>query len=496
MRAIRIPIALCTSILMVLGFASCNKELPKEYTELDLSHCLTPTAPGVTIENNNEAVLDWIASKDADSYNVQIATDAEFTEIIKNLVVPANEVPYRLVLEPGTYYYRIQATSKAREPSFWSASSRKFTIKEPMVTIDLSAGGTANCYVVSKAGSYKFKPTRGCTDTAVQGIQVAQILWETSTESTGATLAANSVIDNVTIDPEGYVLFSTPETLKPGNALIAVKNEGGTILWSWHIWVVGEAVADVDWGGGMVLMDRNLGELSAAGAPRSSMLYQFGRKDPFPGTNGEDANVAVAGMTTTHTNSQQKDLAVIAANPTTLYGAKTDNGANPNYNNDTSYLWGDYTTNSKTESDPCPPGYKVPQAWTAVTTGDDANNIAKTRFAALSALSFQSSDGSGHYKNTFDATLANGSTVRFGRSGAILICTNSASGTTAGGDVKNLGNVSFLWTASCTAGTYRRIATCIRIGEDGVTFWGKSGDSAATYHARSNAFPVRCEKIQ
>ncbi len=487
MKAIKLSLALSASLMMVFGMASCQRQLPEELTELVLSHCLTPAFLSTVVENDNEAVLGWQAAKDADSYELVIATDAEFTEVVKTLIVPADEVPCRIVMEPGTYYFKVRALSEKREPSNWACSTRKFTIREPLVAKDLSANGTANCYVIEKFGLYKFKPTMGCTDTAVDGIKTVEILWETSTESLGTTLAARSVVENVTIDDNGYINVMTVDPYKPGNALIAVRNEAGTIIWSWHIWLVDEPIQDVDWGGGMVLMDRNIGELGTAGAPSSSMLYQFGRKDPFPGTNGDDALLSVAGAASTYESKQIKDAAVIIATPTTLYGAKTDNGANPNYNNDTSYLWGDYTTDSKTQNDPCPPGYKVPQAWTAVTTGEDANDLSKTRFAGLSALAWQNSKG------LFEATIS-GATVRIPRSGCVLINTNSASGTTASGDVQNLGKVSYLWTASCTAGTYRRIATCISISETGVNFWGKSGDAAATYHARSNAFPVRCEK--
>jgi hypothetical protein len=46
---------------------------------------------------------------------------------------------------------------------------------------------------------------------------------------------------------DGYITFSTPETLKPGNALIAAKDADDVILWSWHIWIPAAEVTAADY---------------------------------------------------------------------------------------------------------------------------------------------------------------------------------------------------------------------------------------------------------
>lgn len=91
---------------------------------------------------------------------------------------------------------------------------------------------------------------------------------------------------------------------KQGNAVVAFKLDG-MICWSWHIWATGydpdaELVQQgktYEWdnnGDGVndyVFMDRNLGALSdgtlltrADSLAACGLLYQWGRKDPFPGS--------------------------------------------------------------------------------------------------------------------------------------------------------------------------------------------------------------------
>ena len=73
-----------------------------------------------------------------------------------------------------------------------------------------------------------------------------------------------------------------------GNALLALKSADGTILWSWHIWVVEDGNAPTDQiyancEGQPTFLDRNLGATSNVYGDRYAvgLYYQYGRKDPF-----------------------------------------------------------------------------------------------------------------------------------------------------------------------------------------------------------------------
>ena len=158
------------------------------------------------------------------------------------------------------------------------------TGEDDAVVTDLSKNGTANCYIINKAGTYKFKATVKGNSTESVGIPAkAEVLWETS--CTEKAPGVGDIIASASFS-EGYVTVTTPSALADGNAVVAVKNASGTILWSWHLWVcegydpVASEQSYANNAGTM--MDRNLGALSVTAGKLQSMglCYQWGRKDP------------------------------------------------------------------------------------------------------------------------------------------------------------------------------------------------------------------------
>ena len=155
---------------------------------------------------------------------------------------------------------------------------------------DLSSVETANTYLISKAGTYKFnaqKKGNGAIPAALSDViasneiapKSALVLWYNTLQTSNNWVDASPVdVSSVALSEDGYVRFSTPETFVPGNAVIAVFAEEGvtydsitadenkcinnaTLLWSWTIWAADgydpEATAvNAD---GNVFMDRNLG---------------------------------------------------------------------------------------------------------------------------------------------------------------------------------------------------------------------------------------------
>lgn len=228
--------------------------------------------------------------------------------------------------------------------------------------VDLGAAETANCYVVTEPGVYSFKAVKGNSTTPLASIGSAEVLWETW--GTTEAVAAKSVIDAVDFEKD-QVYFRIAEDFHPGNAVIAVKNDMGVIMWSWHIWVPETPIADDLYGiSRRKSMDRNLGALVPASAEGASpkaagLFYQWGRKDPFPGvadyTTGEPAKVAGQQMSLF---GGQMTTSKALKNPTAF--ADYDGHWNGATKED---LW--YST--KTMYDPCPPGYKVPYRSEVIT---------------------------------------------------------------------------------------------------------------------------------
>jgi len=232
---------------------------------------------------------------------------------------------------------------------------------------DLSAEGTANCYVVSEAGTYTFKTVQGNSEESVGTVATADILWETYNNAEEVT--ANSVIAAVSY-AEGYITFSTPATLQPGNALIAAKDAEGKILWSWHIWIPETPIADVEESKFAITsaMSRNLGALVDAtiDAPTPiesyGLLYEWGRKDPFVGLGSttEDTPATVAGIAQTAVEGNATMEETIA-NPTTYYyKSSADWYAIEGSDTTPSNFWHEVGVGDKTIYDPCPVGYMLP----------------------------------------------------------------------------------------------------------------------------------------
>ena len=218
--------------------------------------------------------------------------------------------------------------------------------EDAKVYTDLSAAGTANCYLVQQSGDYKFKAVIGNTDATVGNVKTVEVLWESF--GTDEMPNVGDLIASVSYK-NGYIRFSTPENFRDGNAVIAAKNSKGTILWSWHIWCAEEGFnGQVYYNDAGTMMDRNLGATSATPGDVGALglMYQWGRKDPFMGSSSISSSV-LAVSTGIWNITSGGSTANAEANPMTFY----TNMSLPTGS------WGA----TKTLYDPCPAGWRVPE---------------------------------------------------------------------------------------------------------------------------------------
>ena len=298
------------------------------------------------------------------------------------------------------------------------------------------AGETANCYMISAAGTYSFDASvmgngnEGIisgvgfhtTSAAIDGGSSAELLWQ-DTQSFITAVSYDSSAKTISYTASGNV----------GNACIALKGSDGTILWSWHIWGTGDREVQDDVytnqaGSTFTVMDRNLGQLtmlyasdlhipgepmyvkessgiysSAAEAvdPIYCTLYQWGRKDPVPsaGTrydiNNNPTDISASYPVLNYNNFSSADEATIGysiQNPDYLIDTYKYTSNQLWEKDGNAYLWGggasttyvqnmDNTDavagweNGKTIYDPCPAGYRVanPYTWTGFVGGTAHN---------------------------------------------------------------------------------------------------------------------------
>lgn len=187
--------------------------------------------------------------------------------------------------------------------------------------VDLSANGTANCYLVTSPGFYKFKADvkgNGVVPSQLESVagetaiapKSALVLWYNTLQKSNNWVDESPVyLSSVSLDSDGYIRFYTPDVFVPGNVVIAAFAEEGvtyenitvdenkcinnaTLLWSWNIWAAEgyDPAATAIIADGNVFMDRNLGAvISGVGSTGNyepayavGNYYQWGRKDPFP----------------------------------------------------------------------------------------------------------------------------------------------------------------------------------------------------------------------
>lgn len=312
------------------------------------------------------------------------------------------------------------------------SASATITVNQEAADVEVEVNDEpANCYMISAAGNYSFDATvmgNGAsgviagagfhtTDAVITGGASAELLWQDTA----------GFITSVSYD-NGRITYTAGGNV--GNAVIAVKNSAGTILWSWHIWGTGDrAVEDEVYtnqaGATFTVMDRNLGQLkmiystdlhtegepmyvkqddgtlysekAAAIETINCTLYQWGRKDPVPSAatryniNNEATDISTSYPVLNYNNFSSADEATIEysiQNPAYLIDTYKYT-SNPIWEKDgNAYLWGggssttyvqymDNTSavagweNEKTIYDPCPAGYRVanPYTWTGFVGG-------------------------------------------------------------------------------------------------------------------------------
>ena len=258
-----------------------------------------------------------------------------------------------------------------------------------VVAVDLSKDGTSNCYIITKEDNYSFDATVKGNGAATEGLSApakiapdsAALVWET----------AKGMVSEVTLK-DGKIIFKASG--QNGNAVIAAYLSD-KIVWSWHIWSPEDEVTTSQSKTGYDVMNMNLGAMTAAFGSTPDvkpygLLYQWGRKDPFPaaptltgdtqtvgapiyGPDGNEVTISFSLWSSVENNTIEYSI----ENPskclsnyaqfTTCHDwlkASDSNDAlwgNPNggeRNSDNNYV----NKGAKSFYDPCPVGYRVPPA--------------------------------------------------------------------------------------------------------------------------------------
>lgn len=297
----------------------------------------------------------------------------------------------------------------------------------PLVYGNAVKGGTTNesSYKTAHTGTdvlSNFKDHLG-NDITTPYINV-QNASNPATQASIVWMDQQALVDGLSVTNNGdksFVNFHvSAANIKNGNAVIAVKSADGTIMWSWHLWFdhsdALSTIACTNHEGDNFKVTKNIlgytlykWKSTSYESPRvarmkieqevgngakksayititqspyaekeySTALYQFGRKDAFPGTNTlyESTFVENGGDNISIVNAIQ--------NPGTFYTDGNTWGTEYRYFN----LWSMQTTSQtdasktlvKTVYDPCPVGFSMPpvKTFSGVTTTGTTNTNNK-----------------------------------------------------------------------------------------------------------------------
>lgn len=358
--------------------------------------------------------------------------------------------------------YRLTYSSRDKDVSCSNHKHDGLCVRPVMSenVIDLSENGTSNCYIVNSSGQYKFNASfRGNSTESVGIPDEADILWESFNNNIEPK--EGELIKDVKYS-DGYVTFKA--TGISGNALIAVKDEKGTILWSWHIWLTDynpEEGYCIYEGNDVKMMDRNLGALSITpgNVQAQGFYYQWGRKDPFPSSSSYPIFEMMATLpenvfSSSTCSSTTGTVEYSIMNPTVAITERSGDSHHDWLYNTNSTLW----AKDKTKYDPCPVGWKVPEVsvyYPLTNTSDYTRD--ETNYAVF-----------------FGESVSTPSTF-FPRNG------NNPAGALSGGEFPNS---CHYWTCS-TMSTYYSHRFCV---------YEDSNPSINYISYRSHGFPVRCCK--
>lgn len=386
---------------------------------------------------------------------------------------------------------------------------------------------TANCYMINTTGEHSFLATvigngqKGIiprvgfhTESAYISPKSAKLLWQ----DVEGFIDASSV----RLGGDGRCYYVANQNV--GNAVIAVysgEDQTGDILWSWHIWGVGDEMpADEIYtnkiGDQFTVMDRTLGAHSKTSLYVT--LYQWGRKDPFPNGSVYYVDGVVQEVETSFPIyvSQTGTIAETIQHPGEMqkYIDNTYGNWMAEANN---YLWGDVNltkpawpdyledpiacagwTDVKTIYDPSPVGYRVANkyTWTGLVKRSDGNTsgISGTT-SRLDYINYVKYDNGYYFKKNdsdTEGTFYPQTGSRYGSTGTMW---------SAGqGSVLMRGGSSRYWSASPhdAGNTAEPYSSYMTIGSytdvNGVTPWGAENkiNVCDFTSSRRDACAVRC----
>lgn len=332
-KGVRTPGFLTLDSAKRAPLSTVNFSLTLEENDIDLDEIATHNEQYILAYKANTIYLDW------DETSVSIPVRTTYQNGWR-----ASSSDFSLLTSSGEKDVRGVVDFNLQENKSGKPFLGTITLKAGMITREIKViqGGGSNSYITKPGTAIRIPITSADIDGINRSAGCSNIVevWKDGITN----MHISFVNDNVfSVTPTGT-----------GNAVVAMTNSNGDILWSWHIWATAyEPEQDINYrhNNGFIFMDRNLGASDNQTNQNSyGLYYQWGRKDPFIGEIATTAPWTIEGIPATD------NLEESIKHPTIFYTTETYPFDWLGTNQDNS-LW---DTERKSIYDPCPFGWRVP----------------------------------------------------------------------------------------------------------------------------------------
>lgn len=226
-------------------------------------------------------------------------------------------------------------------------------------------GKSANCYILKEATKYSFPAYKG----AYNNLKNAEFCNGDENSSVEQIASDNSDIKITELKynkDDNFISFKI-ENIEDGNVVIALKNGDGSTEWSWHLWCSTSSVIG-DW-------FQNITNMSGAWGDMGFQTYPNGSKMM-------DRNLGAISATITLLNQNDAIGAYYKSGHKEPYIGGDYRGGGSITNPDGTAVTQTWDSVEKSPTDPCPPGYRIPQssAFAGNATNEDAPLLGAFRF--------------------------------------------------------------------------------------------------------------------
>src|SRR5699024_11174268 len=123
-------LSLLTGILILITFTRCDKSITQGNDDANLKsgfQKLTLTAPESDTEQSTFSILEWEGTKDAESFQVQLSPDKNFTTISIDSIVDSTSFSIDNLQQDTIYYWQVRPVNQDKKGP-WS-ETRNFRFK-------------------------------------------------------------------------------------------------------------------------------------------------------------------------------------------------------------------------------------------------------------------------------------------------------------------------------------------------------------------------------